>query len=72
MDQDPPMGEIKLVVVEKLKQIKNENEVKGVSARKIFVYKERKLKKKTIKGEKRRSFAWLKSGSALSEDWGKL
>lgn len=50
------MGEIKLVVVEKLKQIKNENEAKGVSARKIFVYKERKFKKKTIKGEKRRSF----------------
>ena len=41
------MGEIKLVGVEKLKQIKNENEAKGVSARKIFVYKERKFKKKT-------------------------
>lgn len=52
MDQDPPMGEIKFVVVEKLKQIKNENEVKGVSARKIFVYKERKLKKKQSKEKK--------------------
>lgn len=52
MDQDPPMGEIKFVVVEKLKQIKNENEAKGVSARKIFVYKERKLKKKQSKEKK--------------------
>lgn len=70
MDQDPPMGEIKLVVVEKLKQIKNENEAKGVSARKIFVYKERKFKEKNNQRRKKK-IIWLKSGSALSEDWGK-
>lgn len=52
MDQDPPMGEIKLVVVEKLKQIKNENEAKGVSARKILSTKNENLKKKQSKEKK--------------------
>lgn len=54
------MGEIKLVVVVKLKQIKR-NEAKGVSAHKMFVYKEGKLRK----------IIWLKSGSVCGEDWGK-
>lgn len=70
MDQDPPMGEIKLVVVEKLKQIKNENEAKGVSAGFFFVYKERKFKKNNNNQRRKKKIIWLKSGSALSEDWG--
>lgn len=37
------MGEIKLVGVEKLKQIKNENEAKGVSAGFFFCLQRTKI-----------------------------
>lgn len=65
------MGEIKLVGVEKLKQIKNENEAKGVSAGFFLSTKNENLKKNNNNQRRKKKIIWLKSGSALSEDWGK-